>query len=187
MNRMLALAVMFLLVVSSSGLAQQPRHARHARTAPHSGFWLNGGLGVGVTDEDVAGDNAGPAFYLRMGGTPSDRVLLGGEVIGFARSVGDTDVSLGNATFSVLFYPNSPGRFFVKGGVGWASAIVSTEVGSGTFTSDEQGFGLTFGGGYDIRIGRNLYLTPNVDVLVQSFDEFADSNVFLFTLGIGFH
>lgn len=184
MNRILALMVAFLLVGSSTGLAQ---HRRPARTAPHSGFWLNGGLGAGVTDEEAPGDDVGPAFYLRMGGTPSDKVSLGGEVIGFTRKIGDTDVSLGNATFSVLYYPSSPGGFFAKAGAGFASVVVSTDVGSGTFSADDQGFGLTFGAGWDLRLGRNLFLTPNVDVLVQSFDEFADTNSFLFTLGIGFH
>ena len=87
----------------------------------------------------------------------------------------------------MLYYPASPGGFFAKGGIGFAYATVSEDVGPGTFTADEQGFGLTFGAGWDFRIGGNLWLTPNVDVLVQSFDEFADSNLFLFSLGIGFH
>lgn len=169
-----------LLLMSSSGLAAQ-------ETAPHSGFWLSGGLGGGITDGDSAGDDGGPAAYLRLGGTTSDRVLLGGEIIGLSRDVGDATVSQGNSTFSVLYYPASPGGFFAKAGVGFASAVVSTDVGGGTFTSDESGLGLTFGAGYDVRIGGNLYLTPNLDILVQSFDEFADSNLFLFTLGIGFH
>jgi hypothetical protein len=169
-----------LLLVSGSSLAAQD-------AASHSGFWLGGGLGVGLTDEDSAGDDAGPAAYLRMGGTPSDRVLLGGEVIGLSRDVGDATVSQANTTFSVLYYPASPGGFFAKGGIGFASAIVSTDVAGGTFTSDESGFGLTFGAGYDVRIGGNLYLTPNLDILVQTFDDFADSNLFLFSLGIGFH
>lgn len=175
----IALAVTFLLA-SGSGLAAQD-------AAPHSGFWLSGGLGVGFTDENSAGDDAGPAIYLRMGGTPSDRVLLGGEVVGLSRDVGDATVSQANTTFSVLYYPASPGGFFAKGGVGVASAVVSTDLAGGTFTSDESGFGLTFGAGYDVRIGGNLYLTPNLDVLVQSFNDFADSNLFLFSLGIGFH
>lgn len=172
-----ALAV---LLVSGSGLAAQD-------AAAHSGFWLSGGLGAGLTDEDSAGDDAGPVAYLRMGGTPSDRVLLGGEIIGLSRDVGDATVSQGNTTFSVLYYPNPPGGFFAKGGVGFASAMVSTDVAGGTFTTDESGFGLTFGAGYDVRIGGNLYLTPNLDILVQSFDDFADSNLFLFSIGIGFH
>ena len=177
-TRLMVLAIFTLFMVGSDLAAQD--------TAPHSGFWLGGGLGVGLTDE-AAGDDAGPAGYLRMGGTPSDRVLLGGEVIGLSRDVGDATVSQANTTFSVLYYPSSPGGLFAKAGVGFASAVVSTDVAGGTFTSDESGFGLTFGAGYDVRIGRNLYLTPNLDVLVQTFDEFADSNLFLFTLGIGFH
>lgn len=177
-KRTIALAAT-LILATGSGLAAQ-------ETAPHSGFWLSGGLGAGFTDE-AAGDDAGPTAYLRMGGTPSDRVLLGGEIIGLSRDVGDATVSQANTTFSVLYYPASPGGFFAKGGVGFASAVVSTDLAGGTFTSDESGFGLTLGAGYDVRIGGNLYLTPNLDILVQSFNDFADSNLFLFSLGIGFH
>lgn len=179
-HRIAALVALFLLASFVPLPAQQSAGA-------HSGFWLSGGLGVGVTDEESIGDDAGPAFYLRMGGTPSDRILLGGEVVGFTRDVGGADVTLGNATFSVFYYPAAPGGLYVKAGAGFASATVSTELAGGTFTSDDEGFGLTFGSGYDIKIGDNLYLTPNLDVMVQSFDEFADANSFLFTLGIGFH
>lgn len=168
-----------LLLMSGSGLVAQD-------TAPHSGFWLSGGLGGGTTDTD-SDDDSGPAAYLRMGGTPSDRVLLGGEIIGMSRDVGGSTVSQANTTFSVLYYPSSPGGFFAKAGAGFATAVVSTDVVGGTFETDESGVGLTFGAGYDVRIGGNLYLTPNVDILVQTFDDFADSNLFLFSLGIGFH
>ncbi|MFW6088983.1 MAG: outer membrane beta-barrel protein [Gemmatimonadota bacterium] len=174
----IALAATLLLVTGSSLAAQD--------TAPHSGFWLSGGLGGGTTDTD-SDDDSGPAAYLRMGGTPSERLLLGGEIIGLSRDVGSSTVSQANATFSLLYHPSSPGGFFAKAGAGFASAVVSTDVGGGTFETDESGFGLTFGAGYDVRLGRNLFLTPNFDILVQSFDEFADSNLFLLTVGIGFH
>ena len=178
MKRVTALTMTLLFGVSSIAAAQD--------TAAHSGFWLSGGLGAGTTDSDTDEDT-GPAGYLRMGGTTSERVLLGGEAVGMSRDVGGATISQGNATFSAFYYPSSPGGFFAKAGVGFASATVSEDIGPGTFTTDESGFGLTFGAGYDVKIGGNLYLTPNLDVLVQSFDEFADSNLFLLTLGIGFH
>lgn len=173
-----------LLLCASSASAQEGRDG--AESPAHAGFWLSGGIGAGTTDSD-SDEDSGPAGYIRMGGTPSDRVLLGGELIGMTREIGGVDVSQGNATFSVLFYPSAPGGFFVKAGAGVASATVSSEVPGGTLTSDESGFGFTLGGGYDIRLGSNLYLTPNLDLLFQSFDEFADSNLFLLTVGLGFH
>lgn len=173
-----------LLVVAA--LLTTPPAAHAQQTAPHSGFWLGGGLGVGFND-DGPGDDAGGAGYIRMGGTLSPRWLLGGEAIGMSRDVEGVTVSQGNATFTALYYFASPGGPFVKGGVGFASYVVSEDLLGGTFTTDEEGLGLTFGAGYDLRLGRNLYLTPNVDVLLQSFDEFADATALLLTLGIGFH
>ena len=178
MKRVTTLTAALLLGISSMAAAQD--------TAPHSGFWLSGGIGVGTTDSDTD-DDTGPAGYLRMGGTTSERVLLGGEFVGMSRDVGGATISQGNATFSAFYYPASPGGFFAKAGLGFASATVSEDIGPGTFTTDESGFGMTLGAGYDIRIGRNLFLTPNLDILIQSFNEFADSNLFLLTLGIGFH
>ncbi len=40
-----------LLLVSGSALAAQD-------AAPHSGFWLSGGLGAGLTDDDSVGDDS---------------------------------------------------------------------------------------------------------------------------------
>lgn len=180
LNRGTVLSIVLLLAGAAAANAQP------VTTAPHSGFWLSGGIGVGTSDTDV-GDDAGPAGYLRLGGTLSEHFLLGGEVIGFGRDAGSADISQGNATAVLLYYPSSPGGLFAKAGVGFASVSVSQSVGGGIFTADDQGFGLTLGGGFDLRLGRNLFLTPNVDVLLQSFDDFADASVFLFTLGIGFH
>jgi hypothetical protein len=114
-------------------------------------------------------------------------VLLGGEVIGLGYDRNDAWISFGNATFDVLYYFQPAGGFFAKGGVGFASVTVSEDVGGGTFTTDDQGLGLTLGAGYDIRIGGNLYLTPNIDLLYQRFDEDRDNTVWLLTLGIGMH
>lgn len=187
MTKKMLSAAMLLLVSASTVTAQDAK-----LTKPHGGFWLGGGIGGGFTDQgsdDI--DDGGFAAYLRMGGTLSDRLLLGGELIGLTRDAGagvdDANVHQGNATLSLLYHPASPGGFFAKAGAGFASTSVVLREGSLTVTNEESGFGLTFGVGYDLRLGSNLYLTPNFDVLVQSFDEFGDSNLFLLTVGIGFH
>lgn len=56
-------------------------------------------------------------------------------------------------------------------------------------TTDEQAPGTTFGAGYDIQLGGgNLYLTPNLDALVQyPNDGLSDPEAgLLLTVGIGF-
>jgi len=170
-----------LLLAPSGAATAQAQH--HRSPGAHSGVWLSGGLGGGTTSEE----DGGAAGYFRLGGSPSPNVLLGGEVIGLSYDQDGAQVSFGNATFDVLYYPAPAGGFFAKGGVGFASVTVSEDVGGGTFTTDEQGLGLTLGVGYDIKIGGNLYLTPNVDLLHQRFDEDRDATIWLFTLGIGMH
>ena len=157
----------------------------------HSGLWLSGGLGGGSTDNDegnlTSDDDSGPAGYFRLGGTVSQHVMLGGEVIGMTFDRDGADVSFANATFTVIYDPALPGGFFAKGGIGFASVMTSLDIGGGTFTTDDEGFGVTLGAGYDIRIGGNLYLTPNVDFLLQSYGDGRDASMALFTVGLGMY
>jgi len=79
----------------------------------HSGLWLSGGLGGGSTDNDegslTSGDDSGPAGYFRLGGSVSQHILLGGEVIGMTFDRDGTDVSFANATFTLIYDPALPG------------------------------------------------------------------------------
>lgn len=156
---------------------------------PRSGFWLGGGLGGGV-DHD---GNGGGAAYFRLGGTLGPGLLLGGDVVGHSREVdvtggADADLSRGNVTASLLLYPAEQGDFFVKGGLGFAYTELTQEQGDLTVSTDDTGLGLTLGAGYDVQLGDgNLFLTPNLDVLLQSFDGLeASDTLFLLTVGLGF-
>ncbi len=168
--------------------------AQEAGRSPivHSGLWLSGGLGGGSTDNDESGfvsedDDGGPAAYFRMGGSVSQHILLGGEVIGMTFDRDGADVSFANATFTLLYDPALPGGFFAKGGIGFATVTTSLDIGGGTFTTDDEGFGVTIGAGYDIRIGGNLYLTPNIDFLLQTYGDDRDASMALFTVGLGMY
>jgi len=46
---------------------------------------------------------------------------------------------------------------------------------------------VTLGVEYDIRIGGNLYLTPNVDILLQTYSDDRDASIALFTIGLGMY
>lgn len=174
--------------VALAGLVLLAAAPLHAQDAPRhrSGFWLTGGLGGGV-DGDGEGGAAG---YLRLGGTLGPRVVLGGEAIGFTVDEGDDrTLTRGNATATAVFYPVAENGFFLKGGLGFASAEASVEQGDVTVTVSDEGFGATLGAGYDVHLGGgNLYLTPGFDVLLQSFEDIeGNTSLFLFTVGIGFH
>lgn len=155
-----------------------------ARAQGHDGFWIGFGLGGGAT----GGSNSrgGGAAYLRMGGTPTDLLLVGGEFIGWGRTDNNVTVSQGNATANILFYPSENRGFFLKTGLGFASATASASSGSLTVTTRENGFGTTFGAGFDLKLGRNIYLTPNFDALVQVINSNTET-LYLFTLGLTWH
>jgi len=151
----------------------------------HQGFWIGFGLGGGL-NLDAPDSKGGGAGYLRMGGTVNQQLLIGGDASAWARDVDGGTVSRGNATATVYFFPSTQGGAFLKSGLGFASARIEATSGNTTVTISEEGFGATFGAGYDIKVGRNFYITPNVDYLVQVINDETDS-LLLLTIGVGWH
>ncbi len=149
--------------------------------SPHRGFWIGFGLGGGWErfDFDFGTGGRGGAGYIRMGGTVNPHVLFGGEALAWFRDdrLG-SEVERVNVTASALLYPSSRGGWFLKTGGGVAT--------NNRFGLDQTGIGTTFGTGYDFRLGGNFFLTPNVDLMVQFFDETTTASL-LFTLGVIWH
>ena len=137
-------------------------------TQQHKGFWFGFGFGVGenTSTQLDGGQLVGGAGYIRLGGSPSQKVLLGFDGMAWTNE----DRNRGNGVFSVTFYPQSQG-FYIKGGLGFASLGATETNGGVTQHTTVSGFGLTGGIGYDIRLGRNIYLVPAVDILGQFFKE----------------
>jgi hypothetical protein len=159
----------------------------------HEGFWIGFGIGGGVNASANNDERGGGALSLRLGGTLSQKFLLGGEISAWGRQEdsalgGDPlTVTKSNATFMVMFFPSDAGGFFIKGGIGGANV----EAESAGMKVTEQGVGNTLGLGYDIRLGSNLYLTPNLDWLIQTFEndvgETTSNSLFLLTIGLTWH
>lgn len=194
-----AAALWTLILVALATLAAAPAAAQEGEADAHvsrSGFWLGGGLGGGVDDEG----NGGGAGYLRLGGTLAPNLLLGGDVLAFTRDATatvregdliveeDAEVAHSNVTASLLYYTSDRGDFYLKGGLGFAVREFTVERGDVTISSEDTGIGLTLGAGHDVQLGDgNLFLTPNLDVLLQGFDGTENvSTLFLLTLGLGF-
>jgi hypothetical protein len=182
--RALGLAGLILAFLAAPAAAQR-------REARHDGFWIGFGVGGGSNLTNGYDDaRLGGAGYVRLGGTVSPMLLVGGEAMGWVREQNSTTVSQGNLTATVMVYPVRRG-FFLKGGLGFASWSQASPAGPGTLTVTEGGFGATLGGGYDLQIGTNLFLTPNVDFLLQVVDSevFAATTgyLILFTLGLTWH
>lgn len=167
----MARRIILLLSVPALIAIVTPVHAQRL----HEGFWISWAPG-GIA---VAGDEGlGYPLYVRAGGTLKQRVLIGVEyqaVMVDYYSGGLTS----NLTGTALLYPSDSGGFFVKPGIGLSRGAVSCSTPSAPTppggASTEQGtdgtslgLGTTLGVGYDVRLGRNFYITPNLDILLQT-------------------
>jgi hypothetical protein len=144
-----------LVAVALVALFALPAHAQDGprREGFFIGFGFGGGGGEISGDPDVEGGTG----WLTLGGTVSQKVRLAGDFNGFAAGE-DGDLAVSTSTFSVLFYPTVRSNFFLKGGLGLASA---TYYGPGP-DAYGGGFGSLVGAGYDIRLGRNFSITPQL-------------------------
>jgi len=188
------IAILGVLAVAGA----RPAAAQHPQT--REGFWIGFGFGYGTADLKsptldslgATGREGGATGFLKLGGTLSKSVLLGGEVNAWVKSESGVKTTLGNVSAAAYFYPAPASGFFLKGGVGYGSTRVSN---SGSATA--SGFGFVAGLGYDVRVGKNVSLTPVANFYFGSDGDLAENgttvfsslkhNVFDFGLGITFH
>ena len=171
--RHILLALPLLASLSAPAMAQGNPQTRQ-------GFWINFGFGAGSMSCDDCDDRTtGVNFQLRLGGTLSQRLLIGGEVNGWTKTENDATLTATNIGPVLLFYPSAQGGFFLKGGLG----LATVELELGALTIEEEGIGLTLGLGYDARVGRNFALTPYVDILTSNYDGGSLNQV---AFGLGF-
>lgn len=173
--RSLALALALITSTSVPAAAQGNAQTRQ-------GFFISFGFGAGSLGCDECEDDDrlnGINFQLRAGGTLSQRLLIGGEVNGFTKSENDATLTVTNIGPILQFYPSAQGGFFLKGGLGLATA----EFEVGALSVEDEGFGLTIGLGYDARVGRKFALTPYLDILSSSFDGVSFNQL---AIGLGF-
>ena len=190
----------------ASTAAPSPRGAQERR-----GFWVGFGMGHGsaAVTCPLRGDcrkgngqsgplgsrEGGATMYLKLGGTLGSRVLLGAELTawsGLAVAIpsGRRDATLANLLASAHFYPVRSAGFFLKGGVGMSSLTRHESRGS-----TSRGLGLGAGIGYDVRIARDVSLTPALGFArgfvggTSTFGIRQDlkHNVFDATLGVSIH
>ncbi len=142
------------------------------------GFWLEAGFGGGwnlIRGLD-AGSTPNAGGYLRLGGTPSGRLLAGVEVLGWARAV-RVPPALGNYVFSafnlsgvVLLYPLRSWPVYVKGGLGATTVDISVDAKVGfQVRSRQNGIGATFGAGIETPAVGAFLITFSADWAGQSF------------------
>src|SRR2546428_13228679 len=115
--RPLALAGLFLGLGASRAAAKHPQI--------REGFWVSFGLGYGSAHEkcDGCADTTvgGVTGFVRLGGTLSRRLLLGGEIDGWTHSYGGPPPSpgtLGQRAPGPYFHPVPAGGPLLNGGPG---------------------------------------------------------------------
>lgn len=184
--------VTVLAVLSCAAAVAQAQYPQR-----RDGFWI--GFGVGYGSANVSCDNCvsgsrtgGPTLFLKLGGTPSRNLLIGASLNVWAHPTDSLTETMGNITASLFYYPMTKSGFFLSGGLGFSAYNLdsSPEV-------NGSGWGLTAGVGYDVRVGRNISLTPVVNYTYGALGDFDvpgigtargwKQNVIDVGLGVTFH
>jgi hypothetical protein len=156
--------------------AQEPPEGLvEVRESGRRGFWLGLGLGAGGESFDL-GTSDGysnfrykPTVSFRLGGTVSQHLRLGGEVLSWVDDVvGPAVESLSSALFIAQLYPFASSGFYVKGGLGIGRNAVEFDDG---FDQGDTGFAGLIGAGYELRLGHRFYLNPTVDLVGHRYDD----------------
>jgi hypothetical protein len=122
-----------------------------------------------------------------MGGTLGQQVRLGGEVFVWINEQGDLTETLVSVMPIVQLYPVASTGLHLRGGAGWARSGVTDFYG---YNVGNNGFGTMVGIGWELPVGRKVFLTPAVDWNQQWYDGGRDpgytERVINFGLSIGF-
>jgi hypothetical protein len=149
------------------GLIEVPESSRR-------GFWVGLGLGAGGESFDLSPRDGysdllyRPTVSLRLGGTVSQHLRLGGEVLSWINDVGPAVESLSSALFIAQLYPFASSGFYVKGGLGIGRNAVDFDDG---FDQGDTGFAGLIGAGYELRLSRRFYLNPTIDLVGHRYDD----------------
>jgi hypothetical protein len=142
------------------------------------GFWLSFGAGGGVERLKIEGapnyspELWRPTFNLKLGGTLGGNARIGVEAFTWVNPDPDNDIT--EALVQVMpilqLYPAKCTGLHLKGGAGWAWSGVTFNSGSNSFSSGTNGFGAMAGIGWELPIGRTVFLTPSLEFYQQWYD-----------------
>jgi hypothetical protein len=135
-----------------------------------NGFWIGVGAGYGSASVEASCEGCESekregaiSGFVKLGGTLNEHVLLGAESNVWAKEEEDVTLLLGSVTGTVTFYPRASSGFFLKGGAGFSYVDMQEKSGDVTVSIDKVGWGVLLGAGYDLRVGRNVSLTPCIN------------------------
>jgi hypothetical protein len=168
------LTLLCWLAPLTTGWAQQPPAGLvEVKDGSRRGFWFGAGLGAGGESNDfIAGRGYSEAFYqptvsLKAGGTVGRHLRLGGEVLSWINEEADAVESLSSLLLIAQFYPLKAAGLYFKGGFGIGRNAVEFDDG---FDVGDTGLAGLVGAGYELRLGRHVYLNPTLDLVGHTYD-----------------
>ena len=173
LRRGVAAAAAILFLGGAAAAQQAPRGLVEVRDeSGRHGFWAALGVGAGGEGFDLR-DGAGyseelyrPTISLRLGGTPSQYVRLGGEILSWIDDQGRQTESISSILFVGQLYPSPSAGLYLKGGLGLGRHQVDFDDGFGV---GDTGFAGLLGAGWELRLGRRFYINPAVDLVQQRY------------------
>jgi len=169
----MAIAAAILLLGGGAAAQTAPRGlVEVSDDSGRRGFWAGLGLGAGGEAFDLR-DGAGysgelyrPTVSLRLGGTPTRYLRLGGEVLAWIDDQGRQTESITSLLFITQLYPAPQTGLYLKGGLGLGRSEIDFDDGFGV---GDTGFAGLLGAGWEVRVGRRLYLNPAVDLVQHRY------------------
>ncbi len=162
-------ATIALATFAQTAVAQQlPEGLVEAQESSRRGLWFGLGLGAGGESYDLR-QSLGysevlyrPTVSFRLGGTVSQHLRLGGEVLTWINEAGPVVESLTSALFVAQLYPWAGNGLYLKGGLGIGRNAVDFDDG---YDEGDTGFAALVGAGYELRLGRRIFLNPVIDLV----------------------
>ncbi len=153
-----------------------PAAAQQART----GWWAEGAAGygylrVGTADDEVR-RTEGFSGILRVGRKIGSRTSVGLEGTWFVRDRDTLVTQVFGVHAIAMFDPWRSLPLHLQMGVGISDGKVQVAVPvTQVYKARGTGVGLSFGAGYDIRVGRRLAITPSVATHIAALGDFTFS------------
>jgi hypothetical protein len=96
----------------------------------------------------------------------SPYLRLGGEALAWINDQGGSTETLTSLLFIGQLYPVTTSGLYLKGGLGLGRNEVDFDDGFGV---GDTGFAGLLGAGWEIRVGRTVYLNPAVDLVGHTY------------------
>jgi hypothetical protein len=173
------LTTVAVLAFTLAGVAQ----AQH-----REGFWIGFGMGPGWTFNEGPGSvtTKWVSGYLRMGGTASSKVRLGGEAL----EGSDAELAWRTGTFIAQYFPNGGGDLYVKAGAGLGLVRRRRMVDEDTReVTTKSSYGFTLGMGWELPVG-SIGINVGADWMLQTRESVESSSgthtIWMATIGVVF-